>query len=86
MSANEFKSKSDKKKQLDEDKPDFEFRTETAISLQPITKEISWNKKRENKLKDVYGGGSILSAKRQKLTAKKLEKEKFKTYNIKALW
>lgn len=51
-----------------------------------MVKEISWNKKRENKLKDIYRKESILSVRRQKLAAKKLEKEASKTYNIKALW
>lgn len=36
-------------------------------------------------LSDIYRKKSILSAKKQKLVAKKLEKETSKTYNIKAL-
>lgn len=79
MSANKSESESDEGGQLDEDEPDFESRTEAA-------KEISWNKEGENKLRGIYGGGSVSSARRQKLAAKKLEKEASKTYNIKALW
>lgn len=50
-----------------------------------MTKEISWNKERENKLRSIYRKRSVLLAKRQKLAAKKLEKEASKTYNIKVL-
>lgn len=57
-----------------------------AVSFQPVIKKICWNKKRKNKLKDRYRKGSILSAKKQKLAIEKLEKEIFKTYNIKAFW
>lgn len=41
-------------------------------------KQIYQNKKRENKLRGIYERGSVLSAKRQKLTEEKLEKEIFK--------
>ena len=57
-----------------------------AVPLQPVTKEISWNKEGENKLRGIYGTGSVSSARRQKLAAEKLEKEASKTYIIKALW
>ena len=56
-----------------------------VVPLQPVTKEICWNREGENKLRGIYGMGSVLSARRQKLTAEKLEKEPSKTYNIKAL-
>lgn len=52
MSTNESNSESDKERQLDEDKPDFESRIKAV-------KEIRWNKKRENKLRGIYGGGRI---------------------------
>ena len=86
MSANESKSELDKGGQLDEEKPDFESKTKVAVPLQAVTKEICWNKKGENKLRAIYGRGSILSTRRQKLAVEKLEKEVSKTYNIKALW
>lgn len=37
-------------------------------------------------MRDIYRRRSVLSARRQKLAIKKLEKETFKTCNIKALW
>lgn len=52
MSAHKSKSESDKGGQLDKDEPDFESRTEVA-------KEIRWDKKGENKLRGIYGGGRI---------------------------
>ena len=85
MSANESESESDEGGQLDEDEPGFESRTEAAVPLQPVTKEECWNKEGENKLRGIYGRGSVSSARRQKLAAKKLEKESFKTYNSKVL-
>lgn len=62
MSANESESELDKERQLDEEKPDFESKTKTAIPFQPITKEIYWNKEEENKLRRIYRRGSIFSA------------------------
>lgn len=86
MSANEFESDLEKEKQLDKNKPDFKSRTKAAVFFQPITKEIYLNKKRENKLRNIYKRRSVLSARKQKLATKKLEKKASKTYNIKALW
>ena len=86
MSANESESELDKGGYLDMEKPDFESKTEVAVPFQPVTKEICWNKEGENKLRGIYGRGSVSSARRQKLAAEKLEKEASKTYNIKALW
>lgn len=57
-----------------------------AVPFQLVTKEICWNKKGENKLRGIYRRRSVLSAKRQKLAIKKLEKKISKTYNIKVLW
>ena len=71
---------------LDEEEPDFESKAEVAVFFQPVTKEICWNKEEENKLRDIYGRRSVLSTRRQKLAAEKLEKGASKTYNIKALW
>ena len=86
MSANESEHESDEVGQVDEEEPDIESRTEVAVPLQPVTKEICWNKEGENKLRGIYGRGSVSSARRQKLAVEKLEKEASKTYNIKALW
>lgn len=86
MNANESKSQSNEGGQLDEEEPNFESKTKAAIPYQSVTKEIYWNKKRENKLKGMYERRSILSARRQKLAAEILKKEVSKTYNIKALW
>ena len=86
MSANESESELDKGGQLDKEEPDFESKTKAAILFQSVTKEICWNKEEENRLRDIYGRGSILSARRQKLATEKLKKKASKTYNIKALW
>lgn len=40
MSVNESESESDEEGQLDKEEPGFESKTEVAVSLQPITKEI----------------------------------------------
>ena len=40
MSANKSESELDEGRQLDEEKPDFEFKTKVAVSLQPVIKEI----------------------------------------------
>lgn len=50
-----------------------------------MAKKIGQNKKRENKLKNIYGKEFVLLAKKQKLAAKKLEKKASKIYNIKVL-
>ena len=83
MSANDSESELDKKGQIDEEEPDIESRTKVAVPLQPVTKEIYWNKEGENKLRGIYRRGSVSSARRQKLAAEKLEKKASKTYNIK---
>lgn len=54
MSVNEFKFESNKKEQSDEYKPNFELKTKAAISFQPVLKEIYWNIKEKNNLKDIY--------------------------------
>ena len=69
MSANESESESDEGGQSDEDEPDFEPRTEAAVPLQPVSKEICWNKEGENNLRGIYGKRSVSSARRQKLAA-----------------
>ena len=63
MSANESESEfeSDEGGQSDEDEQDFESRTEVAVPLQPVAKEICWNKEGENKLRGIYGRGSVSS-------------------------
>lgn len=86
INAHESESESDEGRQLYENEPDSESRTEVAVPPQPITKETCWNKEGENKLKGIYERRSVSSARGQKLAAKKLEKEASKTHNVKALW
>ena len=75
MSANESKFESDKGGQVDEKKPDIKSRTKVVVLLQPVTKKICWNKKGENKLRDIYRKRFISSARKQKLGVEKLEKK-----------
>lgn len=60
--------------------------TKEAVASQGAPKEIHWNKESGNKLRGVYGKGSISSLRRKKLATQKLEKEASNTYSIKALW
>ena len=51
-----------------------------------VPKEIKWNKEGESKLRGVYGIGSRSSSKRQRKSARELEEQDTKTYDIRALW
>lgn len=79
------KSELDKKRQIYKKELNIESKTKMTIFLQLVKKEIYWNKKKGNQLRGIYSKRFILSAKRQKLVIKKLEKKTFKIYNIKAL-
>lgn len=93
-SANE--SGSDKEAGEDEDEEEDdghelgmemeESRTEKAASPEGPKREVKWNKEGEDKLRGVYGMGSRSSLKRQRKSARELEKEASKSYDIRALW
>lgn len=44
----------------------IDFRTEAAILFQFFIKNICWNKKRENNLKNIYKKDSVLLTKKSK--------------------
>ena len=72
---------------MDESDTELEqSRTERAASPEICPVEIKWNMEGENNLRGGYRKGSRSSLKRQKKSAKELEVEALKTYNIEALW
>lgn len=73
----------------DEDKVDLEgeqSRTERAASPEARKMDLKWKREGENKLRGGYGSGSRSSRKRQRKSARELEKEGAKSYHLKALW
>ena len=62
-----------------------ESRTKRALSLEASRKEIKCNKEGEDILRGVYGIGSRSSSKRQRKSARELEEQASKTYDIRAL-
>ncbi len=88
-SANETDSDSEEEGDGDEDESDIEIevpRTEQTVSPVVCKKEVKWNKEGEDKLRGSYGKGSRSTQMRKQRSARKLEKEASKTYNIQALW
>lgn len=63
-----------------------ESRTEEAVSSEVPKVEIKWNREEEDKLRGGYGKGSKRTRMRQQKSARELEKEASKTYDIRALW
>lgn len=63
-----------------------ESRTEEAVSSEVPKVEIKWNREGEDKLRGRYGKGSKRTRMRQQKSARELEKEASKTYDIRALW
>lgn len=61
-------------------------RTEQAVSPKVSKVEIRWNKEGEQNLHGGYGKGSKRTQMRHNKSARDLEKEASKTYNIQALW
>lgn len=93
LSANKLCSDSEEelqgKRQLDKSSLVVELkepRFEEVVPLRNMMKEIKWNKKVENNLKDIYGKKSRSTKKRQRKATKEPEKEASKTHNIIALW
>ena len=77
-SANETNSDSE-----DEEE---QSRTEQAVSPKPSKTEIRWNKEGEQSLRGGYGKGSKRTQMRHNKSARDLEKEASKIYDIQALW
>lgn len=77
------------KEEDDEDESDLELeesRTEDEVSPEVPKKEIKWNRGGEDRLRGGYGNGSRSMLKRQRKSARELEKQASKTYDIRALW
>ena len=53
-----------------------------SVSPEVPKKEIKWNKEGESKLRGVYGIGSRSSSKRQRKSARELEEQATKTYDL----
>ena len=85
-SANESDSDTEEGEKEDENESDLEVEESRTVSPEVLKKEIKWNKEGENKLRGVYGNGSRSSSKRQRKSARELEKEATKSYDIRALW
>ncbi len=88
-SWNERSDSDSEKKENDVDERDLEeehSKTERDASLEVPQKELKWNKEGEFNLRGGYGSGSRSSKKRQKKSARELEKECSKSYDIRALW
>ena len=86
-SANETDSDSEEEGSGDVDKDDSEdeqSKMKQAVSLSKI--ELRWNKRGEENLRSGYGKGSRSTQMKHNKSARDLEKEASKTYNIRALW
>ena len=87
-SANETDSDSEEEGN-DEDDENLEeerSKTERVASPEVLKQELKWNKEGERSLCGGYGSGSRSSKKRQRKSARELEKEGSKSYDIRALW
>ena len=87
-SANETDSDEEEEDVRDVDGKNLEgqSKTEQAISHKASQVELKWKKEGENNLRGGYGKGSKRTQMRQNKSARDLEKEALKTYNIQALW
>ena len=63
-----------------------ESRTEEAVSSEFYKVEIKWSSEGQDKLCGGYGKGSKRTPMRHQKSARELEKEASKTYDIRALW
>ena len=61
-------------------------KTEGETSSKVLKQELKWNKEGERSLRGGYGSGSRSSRKRERKSARELEKKGSKSHNIKALW
>lgn len=71
-----------KKSWLMRDEP----RTKRAVSPKVQNREIKWNKEGEDKLHGAYGNGSRSTSRRERKSAREIEKQASKAYDIRALW
>ena len=86
-SANEIDSDSEEEGELDEkDWEEEQSSTQQDVSCISSKVEIKWNKEGERNLRGGYGKGSKSTQMRHNESARDLEKEASKTYNIEALW
>ena len=88
-SANESDSDSEEGDDDDVDDGDLEeehSKTKREASPEVLKQELKWNKEGERSLRGGYGSGSRSSTKRQRKSARELEKEGSKSYDIRALW
>ena len=89
---NESANKTNSDTEEDEDDVDGldldleEFRTERAVSPEACKTQIKWKKEGEDKLCGAYGKGSRRTQMRHQKSARELQKEGSKSYNIQALW
>ena len=72
----------DNDENLEEEHP----KTEREASPEVLKQELKWNKEGERSLCGGYGIGSRSSRKRQSKSARELEQEGSKSYDIRALW
>ena len=70
----------------DENLGEEHSKTEEETSPEVLKQELKWNKEGECSLRGGYGSGSRSTRKRERKSARELEKEGSKSYNIKALW
>ncbi len=70
----------------DENLGEEHSKTEEETSSEVLKQELKWNKEGERSLRGGYGSGSRSTRKRERKSARELEKEGSKSYNIKALW
>lgn len=87
-SANETDSDEEEEDVGEGDGKDLEeqSKTEQAVSHQASQAELKWKKDGENNLRGGYRKGSKSTQMRHNKSARDLEKEASKTYNIQALW
>ena len=86
-SANESDSDSEEGGDVDDgDLEEEHSKTEREASPEVLKQELKWNKEGEYSLRGGYESGSRSSTKRQWKSARELEKEGSKSYDIRALW
>ena len=85
-SVNESGSDTVEGEEDNENESDLEIEETRAVSPEAPEKEIKWNKEGEDRLRGVYGIGSRSLSKRQRKSARELEEQASKTYDISALW
>lgn len=70
----------------DENLGEEHSKIERKTNSKVLKQGLKWNKEGERSLRGGYGSGSKSSRKRERKSARELEKEGSKSYNIEALW